>query len=40
MKFVTKKTNIVVTVVYIDDTFFCELDMVILDEIKSKFMTK
>jgi len=34
------ETNTVVTVVYVDDTFFCGLDIKVLNDIKSQFMTQ
>ena len=35
-----KGTNLIVAIVYVDDTFFCGPDMAILNQIKAKFMTK
>jgi len=35
-----KRTNLIVAVVYVDNTFFCGPDMAILNQIKAKFMTK
>jgi len=35
-----KGTDLIVAVVYVDNTFFCGPDKAILNEIKSKFMTK
>ena len=35
-----KGTNLIVAVVYVDDTFFCGPDIAILNQIKAKFMTK
>ena len=34
------RTNIVVGVVYVDDTFFCGPDKILLNEIKTRFMKK
>jgi len=35
-----KGTNLIMAVVYVNDTFFCGPDIDILNEIKSKFMAK
>jgi len=35
-----KGTDLVIAVVYVNNTFFCRPDIAILNEIKSKFMVK
>jgi len=35
-----KGKNLIVAVVYVNDTFFCSPDIDILNEIKSRFMAK